>query len=250
MSAMALPSPGEDTRARAEPHRDADGDADDGDDDAFEQDRAAQLALGRANRGKQTELPHAFVDRDGKCVVDERDASDHDDDSEDDHEIEEGLPYRAVVADAHVAQEIHMGFDVSVAEELGGTLADLLDGGDAGDVEEDLDVAGSGVIEGEGGRSHAGHGTPGGGLYEADHGEGARLHADELLVELAVVIGGIEISHRRVEGRAILDGVALGLELGIIVIDGEGGAAHAALFAGSEYGATASDVERDAIAQC
>ena len=213
--------PREDARAGAQAHGDADRDADDGDDAAFQQHRAAQLALGRADRGEQAELPHALVDRNGKGVVDERDAGRDDDDGEDCHQVEEGLPDGAVVADAHVAQKVHVGLDVRVGKELCGALPDLLHGGDAGKLEESLDVSRGALVNGEGSCSRTGHERPIVRCREADDGVAAFGDVDELLVELALVSLRIEIAHGGVEGGAIFDAVTLGLELGIVVADGE-----------------------------
>lgn len=111
--------------------------------------------------------------------------------------------------------------------ELRGALPDLLHGRDAGELEEGLDVSRGACIGGEGRWSRSGHERPVIRCREADDGVATLGDVGELLVELALVSLRIEIAHGGVEGGAVLDAVALGLELGIIVADGERAAAHA-----------------------
>ena len=124
-----------------------------------------------------------------------------------------------MITDTHVAQEVHVGLDVRVGKELRGALPDLLHSGDAGKVDEGLDVSCSAFVSGEGGWSRSGHERPIIRCREADDGIAALGDVDELLVELAVVSLRIEIAHGGVEDGTVLDAVALGREFGIVIID-------------------------------
>lgn len=105
------------------------------------------------------------------------------------------------------------------------------------------------LVSGEGRWSRSGHERPVVRCREADDGIAAFGDIGELLVELSLVSLRIEIAHGGVEGGAILDAVALGLELGIVVTDGERAAAHASLLAGRKNGPTGSHVEGDGVAE-